>query len=248
MSLDDVIQIFRDITIHENDYVSIFENDTLRFLKKLHDKFGTVISCYCFFRSGDFALSQCTDKFRDEFMKNSDWLKFGFHAFDPETTYGNEYTGSIRDDYDSVIENLISITGDTCIDSVIRLHYFAGSLSEIKSLTSSPLCPLRGLLCADDRRPSYYLNEAQNEYIYSHDYFRDDINGIDFYATDLRAEFIKSVSKKISEFKSSSWNNQLGILTLFSHEWALNPKTKCVIESLCEYAKNNNYVFTFLNA
>lgn len=241
-----MIQIFRDITIHEDKYASIFENDTLRFLKELHDRFGTVTSCYVFFRSGDFDLSQCTDKFRDEFMKNSSWLKFGFHAFEPDTIYGTESKRFMRDDYDSVISELIRITGDKCIDSVIRLHYFSGSLREIKSLVSSSLCPLKGLLCSDDRRPNYYLDESQNEYIYSHDYLHDDLNGIDFYATDLRAEFIKSASKKISEFKSSSWNNQLDILTLFTHEYMLSPKTKRVIKSLCNYAKNNNYVFSFL--
>ena len=106
-----MIQIFRDITIHENDYASIFENDTLRFLKKLHDKFGTVTSCYCFFRKGDFSLSKCTDKFRDEFMRNSDWLKFGFHAFDPETQYGTSCIRNILDDYETFYEKMCNIIG-----------------------------------------------------------------------------------------------------------------------------------------
>ena len=240
-----MIQIFRDISVH--DYAGIFGNDTLNFLRKLHERFGTVTSCYVFFRMGDFDLTQCTRRFRNEFAENSSWLKFGFHAFDPETMYGSDSARSIREDYDAVIENLIDITGSaSCIDPVIRLHYFSGSLSEIQSIAKSSLCPLKGLLCSDDRRPNYYLSESQNSYIYSHDYLRDASNGIDFYATDLRAEFIKSASKKISEFRNSSWNNQLDILTLFSHEWALNAKTKRVIESLCEYAKNNDYIFSFL--
>ena len=68
----------------------------------------------------------------------------------------------------------------------------------------------------------------------------------DSYATDLRAELITSVREKISEFASHVWDNQLGIITLFSHEWALNFRVRHVVEVLCRYAKNKNYEFSFL--
>ena len=101
-------------------------------------------------------------------------------------------------------------------------------------------------MCADDKRENYYLDKLQNEYIHSHDYLRDDVMKIDFYATDLQAEFIKSPSRKIREFASPSWNNQLNILSIFTHEWAINPRIMKTVEIFCDYARINNYEsFTF---
>ncbi len=40
LSFDDTISIFMDITEHKENYQSIFENDTLGFLKSMHNDWG----------------------------------------------------------------------------------------------------------------------------------------------------------------------------------------------------------------
>ena len=45
-SIDDCIEIFRDITI--NNYNSLFESDYFSFFKELHDKYDAKISLYSF--------------------------------------------------------------------------------------------------------------------------------------------------------------------------------------------------------
>mgnify|MGYP006988875838 CR=1 FL=1 len=230
------------MTEHKDSYTSIFENKILFWLRELHEKYNINTSCYVFYRSGAFDLSQCTYIFADEFAKNSDWLKFGFHAFEPGIIYNSLCNRNILEDYNLTLEYLAKITGGwDSITDIIRLHCYSGTREQIKSLIDSKIFPLRGLLCADDRRKNYYLDESQNEYIYSHDYLRDDVMKIDLYATDLRAEFIKSISRKIREFASPSWNNQLDILSLFTHEHLLNKRVTRIIETLCEYARANNY-------
>ena len=230
------------MTEHKDSYTSIFENKFLSWLRELHNKYNVSTSCYVFYRSGAFDLSKCTCIFADEFAKNSDWLKFGFHAFESGIIYNSHCERNILEDYNLTLEALLKITGGRkSITDIIRLHCYSGTREQIKSLVESKNFPLRGLLCADDRRKNYYLNDFQNEYIYSHDYLRDDLMRIDLYATDLRAEFIKSISRKIREFGSPSWNNQLDILSLFSHEWLLNKRVRKIIETLCEYARSNNY-------
>ena len=47
LSFDDTIMCLKDIS--ENDYESIFDNPTFSWLRELHQTYGVVISCYCFF-------------------------------------------------------------------------------------------------------------------------------------------------------------------------------------------------------
>ncbi|MDD3140550.1 MAG: hypothetical protein PHX08_16495 [Lachnospiraceae bacterium] len=75
----------------------------------------------------------------------------------------------------------------------------------------------------------------------------DEINNheVKFISTDLRAEFIENISYKIAEFGTDSWNNQRGILEVFTHEWIINDKVKGNVEALCSYAKENGYEMKF---
>lgn len=87
LSLDDTINIFKNITDNENIYLSVFENPMLGWLKSLHQETGVKVSRYVFFSDGTFSLSQCTTKFKNEFEDNCDWLRFGFHSGFPERKY-----------------------------------------------------------------------------------------------------------------------------------------------------------------
>ena len=100
-------------------------------------------------------------------------------------------------------------------------------------------------MTADDKRMSYYLSIEANDYIYSHDYVYDSLMGCLLISTDLRVEYIDIIDNKIMEFERASWNNQLGWLVVFSHEWALNPVIKDNIEALCKYARDAGYCFEF---
>lgn len=88
LSFDDTIECFKDIT--ENDYDSIFGNPTFLWFKELHETYGVVITCYCYYEELDenpFDLEECTRKYQSEFKANSNWLRFGFHALNGNTIY-----------------------------------------------------------------------------------------------------------------------------------------------------------------
>ena len=168
------------------------------------------------YESGDFNLSQCPGKYKDEFIANSDWLKFGFRTLKGETSYE---TGDISVDYAKTINELKRIVGLDSIDNVIRLQSFQGAKEGVSKLLSLDEEPVIGLLTADDSRKSYYLNNDENKYIYCHDRMEKD--DCYFISTDMIMEFVDSVDKKIKELSSNSWNNQTGGLVTFTHEWAL---------------------------
>lgn len=236
LSFDDTISCFEDIS--DGEYDSIFENETFSWFKKIHDEYGVVISCYVQYEDGEFDLSQCTGKYKDEFEENSNWLRFGFHTLDGKTYEEDKMV----DDYNKTVADLERIIGSDSIDNVVRLQSFQGSKAGIIDLSKTEE-PIVGLLTADDDRQSYYLSEEDNQYIYCHDELERD--GITFISTDLRVEFVDNVKRKIKEFHTDAWNNQLGDLVIFSHEWALNYEIKDNIEKFCEYAVDNGYKFEF---
>ena len=54
LSVDDVILVFRELT--ERRPHSIFDCPFFHFFLDLHNRYGLVLSCYCFYQYGDFIL------------------------------------------------------------------------------------------------------------------------------------------------------------------------------------------------
>ena len=102
-SIDDTIEIFGDLTQNEENYKTIFDNETLKFLKECNERFGAKFSMYCFGEFNGIDLENCTDKFKKEFEGNSEWLKFGFHALNNTRDYSKLSEKETRRDYQQVI-------------------------------------------------------------------------------------------------------------------------------------------------
>ena len=149
-SVDDTIECFKDI--NTNNYNTIFQNPTFAWFKDLHEKFGVVISCYVYYQDGEFALSDCTDRYRNEFASNEEWLRFGFHTLDKKTVYDKT---DIYADYVKTMKELIRIVGSGSIDHVIRLQGFQGNSENIEDLVDSEIEPIVGLLTSDDGKEQY---------------------------------------------------------------------------------------------
>ena len=82
-TLDDNIWCFQNLTENKDKYESMFEDPYLGLLKSIHDKYGSKFHLNIYYetpRHGGFNLSQMTDKFKEEFKANSDWLRLSFHA------------------------------------------------------------------------------------------------------------------------------------------------------------------------
>lgn len=223
-SVDDSNSIFEDLTKNKDNYTSIFDNKTLRFVKTLHDKYGAVFSFYCFYGwdvadGNQFSLADATDAFRDEFSKESNWLRFGFHAKDA-LAYE-----SIRDEdeltyYDATIKELIRITGSIeCIDSFVRLDRYVASEKALRLMQATDN-GIIGLLTADDpSRQSYDLSSEEQEQLYAQDWFEK--HGLAYTPSDVVFEKIASPADAIiSVFNVLPQKN----IEVFTHEWILDSR------------------------
>ncbi len=131
ISIDDTIELFKDLTENASTYDSIFDNKLLNYFKSLPDEYGFLVTMYVFYDYGGFKLSNANAKYKDEFISNSDWLKFGFHAYNDKSNYGNSSAEQAKQEYENVINELIRICGKDSIDTNVRLHLYAGNLESV---------------------------------------------------------------------------------------------------------------------
>lgn len=245
ISFDDTIEIFKDITKNENEYNEIFDNEMLSYLKKYHEKYGAVFSFYCYYTDGDFDLTQCTDKFVEDFQANSSWLKFAFHSYDGNSDLTNATAEEALRQYSMVTEELIRITGGgECIDSVPRLHRFAGNEEAIDAINELEY-GIDGLYTADDERQSYYLEESDSNYVADHDTYYDKNNDLLFVSTDLRLEEtnLLNLDRIMSSILKDS--NQNKVVEVFTHEWQWGLVTKIKLYYTCFWGQTNGYTWEY---
>lgn len=244
ISIDDTIKLFSDLTANAGVFTSLFDHEMLACFRKLHNSYGAVFSCYVFSTDGSFSLCRTTDQFKSEFTENKGWLKFGFHARSTDN-YAATTALEAKSDYDTVINQLIRITGSqACIDRVVRLHNFAGNLESMLAMKNTS-CGILGLLCADDPRNSYYLNAAASQFVYMNNRYHDASAQLTFFPTSLRMESVSDLDARLMDLEKTYQAKKTHDLIIFSHESQLNVETKTKLEKCCRHACEHGYTFAF---
>lgn len=125
--IDDNVFFFHDLV--KNSFSSIFDNFYLAGLKNIHEKYGTKFTLNSFFHnhhSTEFDLSQVDDRYRNEFEKNADWLRFAFHGYSefPEYPYSIGCPGKMIEHYAQWHEAMCRIAGEKTLIAPVIFHYF----------------------------------------------------------------------------------------------------------------------------
>ncbi|TXJ35246.1 radical SAM protein [Brachyspira pilosicoli] len=237
-SIDDCIEMFRDITI--NDYSSLFESKYFSFFKQLNEKYKACISLYIFIEYNNFNICKTTDKFKNEFIENSHWLKIGFHGYNENSNHVHNPKKAIKD-YSIFLKEVYRFAGTyDIIDHIPRLHYYSGDLENLLNLKKIKH-GIIGALSADDDRLNYYLNKNENIFLNNQFIYKDIVNDLLFVKTTIRVENIKDLSSVIS---SINLNENI---ILFTHERFLDDKNiRSNIIKIYEYALENNYSANFI--
>ncbi len=105
-SIDDCIEIYSNLDKNRETYNSIFENKLLKCLKSLNNEYGCKFSLFVYENNEKFDIANCTDKYKNEFEENSNWLRFRFHALNSKADYEKYESASIVNDYNKVLEDL----------------------------------------------------------------------------------------------------------------------------------------------
>ena len=176
ISIDDVKYCLLNLLNNADTFTTVFSEPFFAKLKYLHEKYGAVFSLYVYECST--TLANVTNKFTEEFTKNSDWLKFGFHS-DTLYDYSSATAEVASTDYNNFITKIITLTGGVnSIDRIVRLNMYTGNENVCIALRDCN-CGLYGFFTADAVRPSYYLSENQRNYLQNHSKLYDLTNGLE---------------------------------------------------------------------
>jgi len=188
ISSDDNILFLYDLTF--GSYSSIFEHPYLAVYKKAHDLYGAKVHLNLFYELDSeamtrftskrpyFNLSMMTDRYKEEFKRNSDWLKLAFHARSefPAKPYMNATAEKITEDFNLVCQEIKRFAGEECIPSTTTTHFGSGNLECVRALRGLGLHSLTGYFTLDPEgmpRVAYYADTELVNHVWQRDFFAD---------------------------------------------------------------------------
>ena len=156
LSVDDNILFLADLTAHP-EYQSIFDNPYLAVYKEAHDETGACVHLNLFYETGDlsafsrprpyFNLSMMTDRFRDEWRANSDWLRLSFHSRRefPGFPYTVPEPEKIAEDCALVHGEIVRFAGEETLSKTTTIHFGACPPENVRAVREVGVRCLMGL-------------------------------------------------------------------------------------------------------
>lgn len=247
-SLDDFKDAIADIVTNANTYNSIFDNSTFAKLREWHLKFGITVSLYV-----QRTMSDIPAKFKNDFIYNKDWMKFGYHG-NGESWKTATYENGKKWWNDFVNGIMTSIGHYDIIDRVPRNDYFKGTLESCRGERDAN-CGCLGFLGCDDwsynkeaRETNYYLSDEQSTYLDARDRYYDSETQLCIFKTDFRLEQIQqrwsNVKVCLNYYNSAGGAMQAFDMIVFSHEWNFMQFASDA-ETIFAWALDKGYRFDF---
>lgn len=247
-SLDDFKDAIADIVTNANTYNSIFDNSTFAKLREWHLKFGITVSLYV-----QRTMSDIPAKFKNDFIYNKDWMKFGYHG-NGESWKTATYENGKQWWNDFVNGIMTSIGNYDIIDRVPRNDYFKGTLESCRGERDAN-CGCLGFLGCDDwsynkeaRETNYYLSDEQSTYLDARDRYYDSETQLCIFKTDFRLEQIqqrwRNVKGCLNYYNSAGGSMQAFDMIVFSHEWNFMQFASDA-ETIFKWALDKGYRFDF---
>lgn len=158
-SVDDTILILKELTLE--NYNSIFEHPYLKFYKDLHSETGLKVQFNLFYKKDNFCLADMTEKFKQEFKDNADWIQFSFHSLEEPSRYKDTSYDEIKADCEAVQREIIRFSSPENLNPITTLHYCACTQDGgVRALRDCGIKGLIGLFGTEEKlRISYDLSE-----------------------------------------------------------------------------------------
>ena len=142
--IDDHSFLFTDLTKERPK--SAFDHFYLKGLKEIRKKYPFKVTLNCFFYNDhdkSFTLDQMPDTWKQEFIDNSDWLKFSFHARSefPDRLYLESSPEEFGKDWDMVQNEIVRFAGEESYIAPVVIHW--GNIHP----TVAQECVKRGVRC-----------------------------------------------------------------------------------------------------
>jgi len=266
LSSDDNILFLQDINDHRDQYKSIFDNPYLAVYKKAHDLYGAKVHLNLFYELNElqmryfsspreyFNLSMMTDKFKEEFRANSDWLKLAFHANAefPNKPYRFATAEEITEDCAKVCREIIRFAGPEVLTSSTTIHWGEANRDCVRALRSLGMRSLTGYFEHDAKGEpcvAYYAPDDLIDHVGERDFWYDRREDMFFGRIDLvlNLNTYEWVAKNIRKVVAHPHKN--GFVSVMIHEQYFYsdykrylPDFEARVLDTCKYLAENDYV------
>lgn len=144
--LDDHSFLFTDLA--KDRPARAFDHFYLAALKEINRKYGTKFTLNAFYHNDhqEFTLDQMPDVWKSEFIDNSDWLKFSFHARSefPDRPYAEASGEEFAHDWEMVQSEIERFAGTESFVLPVVIHWANVSMPVARE------CIRRGMKCYSD--------------------------------------------------------------------------------------------------
>ena len=182
-TVDDNIRFFQELS--KGNQASLFEHPYLAMYKRLHEKYGLKIQLNLFYEMPGFDLSQMTDRFRQEWRENADWLKLSFHSrLENDKPYQFSGYQEVYEDCAAVQQQILRFAGNDSLATTTTIHYCQTTEEGLHALRDLGVQGLLGLFGTEESpRSSYSLPETDCSVLRQGEIVRR--YGMNFYSIDV---------------------------------------------------------------
>ncbi len=261
ISVDDCIVFLQDL--NENNYKSIFENEFLSFIKKVHDQYQASF-CLNLFYSNEtsenfdlpfkfFSLKNMTDKYKKEFIANSDWLCLSFHSKkeNPPYPYQTSDYNEVYMDAKKVNDEIIRFAGKESLSKEMTLHFGNCTKEGFKALKDIGYQVFYGYLSVNENQPfgAYYFD---NDFLLSHQFPLFKLEEIIFKKTDILLNAYHDIQRMEKDLNQLLKTNEDFYELMFHEQYFYSnykyfiPNYRQIIERAAEIMKNFGYLGGFI--
>jgi len=265
--IDDHIYTFYEIAKMRPK--SIFDHFYLKGLREIHEKYGLRLTLNLFFEDmrNNFTLKEFPDCYKEEFRKNSDWLKLAFHARRefPDRIYQNAEPETVLGDFVQINNEIRRFAGDEGLIAPVNVHWSMVKTSVLPELRKRGVRFLSGLFFEGQTRigesessqiacdGGFFENEENSLFIRQHKVwhdFRYDITmGLENMVLNL--EPLPVLEQKLDKLFCCPENETLHMLTheqyFFPFYQNYLPDHFARLELMAKKAAEAHYEFVFFN-
>ena len=235
-AMDDMVWTMRELAQRANEIDTIFQVPFLGMLRDLNKEYGAKIhgNLYYWDETKKFDLTQVPDKFRDEFEKNSDWLKFTFHARanDPDHIYRHAPYSELLHDYHLVTNEILRFAGPGVNTNVNGLHWAETTLEGARALRTVGIRCLVGYYISDEETGcpavAYYMNRSQRDHCAQRDFWVDNAEDIVFSKDKMVIDnfAVEEIEPFLDDLKQNH-PHIAGTMNFVTHEQYFYPHSSC---------------------
>lgn len=160
-TIDDNIRFIKEL--EETGAESLFDHPYPAMLRRLHEKFGIKIQLNLFYRMTDFDLSMASDRFKNEWQENADWLKLSFHS-ERENVYPYQNSGydEVFHDCEAVHREILRFASAASLANTTTVHYCQTTPDGTRAMADNGMKGLLGLFGTNEKpSTSYSLDEEK---------------------------------------------------------------------------------------